>query len=44
MRQNMKLDMRNYCETLVLDRIKSMPDALGRGTDFVNDVACVALP
>lgn len=39
----MKFDMHNYCETLVLDRIKSIPEALSRGTDFVNDVSCVAL-
>jgi hypothetical protein len=34
---------KNYCETLVLDRIKSMPDLLAKGDDFVNDVACMAL-
>lgn len=43
MEKNIKLDVRNYCETLVSDRIKSMPEVFSRGADFVNDVTCVAL-
>lgn len=43
MEKNIKLDFRNYCETLVYDRIKAMPEVMDRGTDFVNDVICVAL-
>lgn len=43
MQQNIKLDNYNYCEILVFDRIKSMPEVFGRGVDFVNDVSCVAL-
>lgn len=43
MKNNIKLDVRNHCETLVSDRINSMPEVLSAGADFVNDVTCVAL-
>lgn len=43
MKKNMTPDIRNHCETLVFDLIKSMPAVFDEGADFVNDVVCVAL-
>lgn len=34
---------RNYFETLVFNRIRSLAGALANGDDFANDVACIAL-
>jgi hypothetical protein len=41
--EDVQFKLKNYCETLVFEHIKSMPKVLIRGDDFVNDVACMAL-
>lgn len=43
MPEGQKLHIRNYCETLVLERIQAIEAVADRGIDFIHDVSCVAL-
>ncbi len=36
-------NVKNYFETLVFNRIKSLAGVMPKGDDFANDVACIAL-
>jgi competence protein ComFB len=39
----LKFNISNYSEDWVFEHIKSRPDVLNKGNDFINDVACIAL-